>query len=275
MNNTHNWKDLCLQTIELVRPTVEFIRQERATFSTDKIEMKGLNDLVSYVDKTAEQQLIAALSPLVPGVAYIAEESFYQKQLPEKLPDQGSFWIIDPLDGTTNFIHGLPVFAVSVALYVDGALRLGVVWEVTSNECFYAWQGGGAWLNGKKVNVSAFQDLGKSLLATGFPYYDFGRMDDYLQIIHNLMKKSHGLRRMGSAAVDLAFVACGRFEGFFEYNLKPWDVAAGALLVIEAGGLVTDFEGNDNFLMGNQIVAGGRSHAMLLQEIKQVWYEHT
>jgi myo-inositol-1(or 4)-monophosphatase len=275
MNNTHNWKDLCLQTIELVRPTVEFIRQERATFSNDKIEMKGLNDLVSYVDKTAEQQLIAALSPLVPGVAYIAEESFYQKQLPEKLPDQGSFWIIDPLDGTTNFIHGLPVFAVSVALYVDGALRLGVVWEVTSNECFYAWQGGGAWLNGKKVNVSAFQDLGKSLLATGFPYYDFGRMDDYLQIIHNLMKKSHGLRRMGSAAVDLAFVACGRFEGFFEYNLKPWDVAAGALLVIEAGGLVTDFEGNDNFLMGNQIVAGGRSHAMLLQEIKQVWYEHT
>jgi myo-inositol-1(or 4)-monophosphatase len=275
MNNTHNWKDLCLQTIELVRPTVEFIRQERATFSNDKIEMKGLNDLVSYVDKTAEQQLIAALSPLVPGVAYIAEESFYQKQLPEKLPAQGSFWIIDPLDGTTNFIHGLPVFAVSVALYVDGALRLGVVWEVTSNECFYAWQGGGAWLNGKKVNVSAFQDLGKSLLATGFPYYDFGRMDDYLQIIHNLMKKSHGLRRMGSAAVDLAFVACGRFEGFFEYNLKPWDVAAGALLVIEAGGLVTDFEGNDNFLMGNQIVAGGRSHAMLLQEIKQVWYEHT
>ena len=268
-----NWKAICLQTIELVRPTVEFIRTERANFSSDKIEMKGLNDLVSYVDKSAEDQLIAALSALIPGVTFIAEEGYYQKQLPEELPGKGSFWIIDPLDGTTNFIHGLPVYAVSVALYVDGALRVGVVWEVSSDECFYAWQGGGAWLNGKQVHVSAFHELGKSLLATGFPYYDFGRMHDYLQIIHNLMKKSHGLRRMGSAAVDLAYVACGRFEGFFEYNLKPWDVAAGALLVAEAGGTVSDFEGKANYLLGKEIIAGGKSHAMLLQEIQQVWFK--
>ncbi len=178
-----------------------------------------------------------------------------RKELQKKKSDT-LHWIIDPLDGTTNFIHGVPVYSISLALVKDGVVQSGVVYEISRDECFTAWKGGGAYLNGTRIHVSETNSLAQSLLATGFPYYDFKRIQDYLALLHDLMKSTHGLRRLGSAAVDLAYVSCGRFEGFFEYGLSPWDVAAGVILVTEAGGQVTDFNGGEKYIFGHQIVAG-------------------
>ena len=164
-------------------------------------------------------------------------------------------WIIDPLDGTTNFIHAVPAFSVSVALEKDGELLIGIVYEINLDECFYAWKNGGAYLNGKKISVTGGSSLKGSLIATGFPYKEFSQMDRFFFTLKFLFNKTHGVRRLGSAAVDLAYVACGRFDGFFEYNLNPWDVAGGGLIVREAGGKVTDFSGGQNFLFGKEIIA--------------------
>jgi myo-inositol-1(or 4)-monophosphatase len=202
---------------------------------------------------------------MLPGSGFIAEEGTSTKK------SDTYNWIIDPLDGTTNFSHGVPVFAVSIALMKRNELVLGVVYEINRDECFHAVKGQGAFLNHVSIKVSPVQTIDKALLATGFPYYNFDQMKQYLAILDEFMKGTHGLRRMGSAAVDLAYTACGRFEGFFEYNLQPWDVAAGALIVKEAGGLVTDFSGGNDFLFGRQIVAGNQVQPDILKMIKQHW----
>ncbi|HEY0896506.1 MAG TPA: inositol monophosphatase family protein [Sphingobacteriaceae bacterium] len=227
-----------------------FIREEAQGFTPDKIEYKGLNDLVSYVDKTAEEMLVEKLSGMLPEAGFITEEATIRKTGPE------FNWIIDPLDGTTNFIHGIPTFAISIALQRGEDLVSGVVYEINRDEMFYAWEGGGAYLNGKPIRVSGALDLSSTLLATGFPYYDFERQEQYLQAFSELMRSCHGLRRIGSAAVDLAYVAAGRFDGFFEYNLNAWDVAAGALIVQEAGGKVLDFNGETGFIPRRELIAG-------------------
>ena len=249
----------------MVKDTGEFIREESRNFDDGKIEYKGLNDLVSYVDKEAEQRLVKGLEEILPGSGFIAEEGTSSKR------SDSYNWIIDPLDGTTNFMHGLPVYAISVALMKRGALVLGVVYEVNRDECFHAIKGEGAFLNHEPIKVSETRELDKGLLATGFPYYDFEQMQEYLNIINSFMQKTHGLRRMGSAAVDLVYTACGRFEGFFEYNLNAWDVAAGALIVQEAGGIVTDFKGGDDFLFGREIVAGNEIQSEMIKVIQQYW----
>jgi myo-inositol-1(or 4)-monophosphatase len=164
-------------------------------------------------------------------------------------------WIIDPLDGTTNFIHGVPVYSISIALMEGPELILGVIYEINLKECFYTWKGSPSYLNGLEINVSVTDKVRDSLFATGFPYYDYGRLDPYLHFFRYLMENSHGLRRLGSAAADLAYVACGRFDGFYEYGLSPWDVAAGALIVKNAGGAVSDFNGKDDFIFGKEIIA--------------------
>jgi myo-inositol-1(or 4)-monophosphatase len=256
---------LLQDVIVLVKDTGDFIRSESAQFDESKIEYKGKNDLVSYVDKAAEKMLVKGLEQILPGSGFIAEEGTSSKR------SDSYNWIIDPLDGTTNFTHGIPVYAISVALLKRGQLTLGVVYEVNRDECFHAIKGGGAYLNHMPVQVSSTKTLEKSLLATGFPYYNFEQMQQYLSIINDLMQQTHGLRRMGSAAVDLAYTACGRFEGFFEYNLNAWDVAAGALIVQEAGGTVTDFKGGTDFLFGRQIVAGNVTQPELLQAIQKYW----
>ena len=229
------------------------------------IEYKGINDLVSFVDKTAERKLVDGLAMLIPEAGFIAEEGTVNKK------GQTYNWIIDPLDGTTNFIHSLPVFSISVALMRNEEVVLGVVYEVNKEECFYAVKGSKAFCNGQPIQVSPSLKLSESLLATGFPYYDFDKMDAYLSILKDFMQHSHGLRRLGSAAVDLAYVACGRFEAFFEYNLKPWDVAAGTLIVQEAGGIVTDFKNSDDFIFGGEILAANTVHSEALQVIKKHW----
>ncbi len=256
---------LLQDVIVLVKETGDFIREESRKFDRDKVEYKGLNDLVSYVDKEAEKQLVYGLEKLLPGAGFFAEEGTSNKR------SDIYNWIIDPLDGTTNFTHGLPVYAISIALMKRNELALGVVYEINRDECFHGTKGGGAFLNHVPIEVSKIDSLDKSLLATGFPYYNFEQMAQYLAILNDLMQKTHGLRRMGSAAVDLVYTACGRFEGFFEYNLNAWDVAAGALIVQEAGGRVTDFSGGTDFLFGRQIAAANSIHPEMLKVIQQHW----
>lgn len=261
-----NLKEILHETISLSKQVAAFIKHEQEHFKASSIEYKGLNDLVSFVDKEAEQKLVQGLTTLLPEAGFIAEEGTTSRK------GERYNWIIDPLDGTTNFIHGLPVFAISIALMDGDTVILGVVLEINRNECFYAIKGGKAYCNGKQIMVSTAPALKDSLIATGFPYYDFDKMEAYLKILRQFMQQTHGLRRMGSAAVDLVYVACGRFEAFFEYNLKPWDVAAGVLIVQEAGGHVSDFNNGDDYIFGGEIVAANNIHAEALEVIKQNWY---
>lgn len=261
----------------IARQAGAFIRQESRAFDRKSTEYKDVNNLVSYVDKETEKQLVDALHALLPEAGFITEEgTTAPRQAGNEADKTGLNWIIDPLDGTANFIHGLPVFSVSVALAEGSQSIAGVVYDVPRDECFSAWRGGGAFVSlqgaaEEKISVSSAATLGESLIATGFPYYRFEGMQHYLHILESLMQQTHGLRRMGSAAIDLAYVACGRFEGFYEYNLNSWDMAAGVLLVQEAGGLVTDFTGGTEFLFRGDVVAGGPAHSVLLAEIQKFW----
>lgn len=255
--------------IRICKEAGGFIRTEALEFDRSRIEFKqGFNNLVSYVDKEAEIQLVRELKKLIPESTFLTEEGTVQTS-----EGREYCWIIDPLDGTTNFMHGLPIFAISVALAKNNKVVLGVVYEVTHDECFYASAGNGAACNGKPIRVSSISTLNESLLATGFPYYHLDKKDVYLEIIKIFLEQTHGIRRLGSAAVDLAYVACGRFEGFFEYNLNAWDVAAGAFIVQQAGGTVSDFKGGDNYLHGGELIAGGAIHSHLQEIIQSLWYK--
>jgi myo-inositol-1(or 4)-monophosphatase len=259
-----NYEELCKQVIDIAKNAGRFIKEESQLFNSSKIEYKGKNDMVSYVDKTAEEMIISSLINLVEGAGFIAEEN------KEHLAADKFNWIIDPLDGTTNFIHGIPAFAVSIALKENDELVIGVVYEIGKDECFYAWKGSKSYLNGEEISVSKNPTVGDSLLATGFPYYDFTKKDAYMSLFGDLIQNSHGLRRIGAASVDMVYTACGRFDGYFEYNLKPWDIAAGILIVKQAGGEVFDFEGGDNALKNCDIVAtNGLISSELLNKIKQ------
>lgn len=232
--------------LNTAREAGAFIRNERENFDYSNVEIKGLNDLVSYVDKTSEQLIVERLKHLMPAAGFIVEENTESKK-------QEFNWIVDPLDGTTNFVHGIPCYSVSIALELNQEIIAGVVYEVSRDEIFYAEKNKGAFLNGKKISVSARKTLSESLIATGFPIYNFNRLDGYLKALTYFMKHTHGLRRIGSAATDLCYLACGRVDAFFEYNLNAWDVAAGALIVKEAGGTVNDFSGGTNWLFGKEI----------------------
>lgn len=239
---------LTKQTIEITKQAGLYLLQEFKTFNQKAIEVKSPNQLVSYVDITAEKMLVEGLGKLVPEAGFITEENTITK-VSDKLN-----WIIDPLDGTTNFMHGIPVFAVSIALQKGDETLLGVVYDVCNDSMYYADETG-AFCNGVPIKVSQNENLNKSLLATGFPYYDFDGMENYMNVLKELMQHTHGLRRLGSAAIDLAYVACGKFEGFFEYGLNPWDVAGGTYIIKQAGGKVTDFKGGNDFIFGKTIVA--------------------
>jgi len=244
-----NLELIALQVAAIARKAATFIMTEKQHFTAGKVEVKGRNDFVSYVDKESERIIVAELKALLPEAGFIAEEGT------ESTSEARFRWVIDPLDGTTNFIHGMPFFAVSIALLDDNDPIVGVVYEINRDEMFTAWKNGGAFLNGASINVSNTPDVASSLIGTGFPYYDYHLLDEYLALFKYLMQYSRGLRRPGSAATDLAYVACGRFDAFYEYSLSPWDVAAGVLLVTEAGGAVTDFKGGDNHIFGKQIIA--------------------
>jgi len=253
--------ELTRQVCDIARQVGAFILSERSTFSQKKVEIKGHNDFVSYVDKEAEKLIVTDLKSILPEAGFITEEGT------EKQDESPLKWVIDPLDGTTNFIHGVPCFAVSIALLKEQEPLVGVVYEVNQDEMFYAWKDGGAFLNGKEIHVSKAETVSESLLGTGFPYYEYHLIDPYLALFKHLMQHSRGLRRPGSAATDLAYTAAGRFDAFYEYSLSPWDVAAGVLLVKEAGGTVTDFSGGADGIFGKEIIASNTSIHSELQKL--------
>jgi myo-inositol-1(or 4)-monophosphatase len=244
-----DYEHLCMQACNIARQAGEYIRSEAVAFSSQSVEVKGLHNFVSYVDKGAEQLIVERLQALFPEAGFIAEEGTGSAR------GERFVWVIDPLDGTTNFIHGLPPYSVSIGLLENQRPVLGVVYEIALDECFYAWKDGGAYLNGKEIHVSDRNKVADALIATGFPYYDYHLMRPYIDCLEYFLRHSHGVRRLGSAAVDLAYVACGRFEAFYEYGLSPWDVAGGAFIVQQAGGRTSDFSGGDGYIFGKEIVA--------------------
>ncbi len=238
------------QVIVLVKEVGIYLKGEQHKITSEIIEKKGRNDFVTYVDKTAEQKLVDKLKEILPDAGFIAEEGTEIKK------SEIYNWIIDPLDGTTNFIHGLKPYSISIALQKKEEIIIGVVYEVGLDECFTATKNGGAFLNGEKIFVSKTKELSESLIATGFPYYDYSRLPNFMKSLQYFIENTHGVRRFGTAATDLVYVACGRFEAYYEYGLQSWDVAAGTLIVQEAGGKVCDFSGGNNYIFGKEIIVG-------------------
>ncbi|TNC94660.1 MAG: myo-inositol-1(or 4)-monophosphatase [Gallionellaceae bacterium] len=225
------------------------------------VTKKSHADYVSEVDRAAERIIVETLLEAYPTHAILAEEGGAQGQ-------SEYVWIIDPLDGTTNFLHGVPQYAVSIALQHNGVLTQSVVYDPTKNDLFTATRGRGAYLNDKRLRVSKRKEMTDALIGTGFPYTRFEHMGAYMNIFQDLMQKTAGLRRPGAASLDLAWTAAGRYDGFFETGLKPWDIAGGALLISEAGGIVSDLAGNQNFLTSGHICAGNPFiHEQLLKVI--------
>lgn len=241
----------------------DIIKTYQANFDFE-IDLKGKNDLVTDADLEVEKRILEIITDAFPDDHILAEETEQGRSLPEKRS-----WLIDPIDGTTNFAHGFPIFCVSIALWENKQPKVGVVLEVGRDELFTATTGGGAYLNGDPISVSTIEDPSATLIGTGFPYRDLHLVENYLNLFETLMHKTHGVRRPGSAAYDLCCTAAGRFDGFYEYSLNAWDVAAASLIIKEAGGVITDWNGGDEWLFGQRIIAGNEKiHAFLLEEIE-------
>ncbi len=226
-------------------------------------EKKGHNDFVTEVDRAAEKAIIDTILEAYPTHAILAEESGSRG-------DSEYVWVIDPLDGTTNFLHGFQQYAVSIALMHRGIVTQAVVYDPCRNDLFTATRGVGAFLNDRRIRVSKARELSESLIGTGFPYTEFQNLEAYIAIFRDMTQKAAGVRRPGAASLDLANVACGRFDGFFEFDLKQHDIAAGSLLVTEAGGLMTDFNGEEKYLESGNVLCGTpRVFGQMLQVIRQ------
>ncbi len=254
------------RSLSIVKKTGKFILKELGKVERGHVEDKALNSLVSYVDKEAEKMLVEGLQQILPSSTFITEENTVANRKSYQT------WIIDPLDGTTNFLHGVPHFSVSVALMVDEILQIGIVYAPCLDECFYAGKGIGAFLNGQPIQVSANTLLSASLIATGFPYDNAAQVERILVFIRILKPQTRGIRRFGSAALDLAYTAVGRFDAYFEDCLNAWDVAAGILIVQEAGGKVSDAQGGDDYLFGGNVLAATpKIHEKLLPVLYQIY----
>lgn len=249
--------------LDLIKETGKFIRAEKGKIIDQEVDIKSKNSFVTYVDKKAEMMLVSGLKELIPESSFLAEEGTGAKTASDYL------WIIDPLDGTTNFINDIYPVSISVALQYKGNTIAGAVYEIGNDEMFAAFSDEESTLNSHPISVSNRSKIEDSFLATGFPYYDYEKLPGYLNALAEFMKTTTGIRRLGSAATDLAYVACGRFDGFFEYSLSPWDVAAGAFIVQQAGGYVQDFKGEDNFIYGKEIIASNPHLASTIQKTLQ------
>lgn len=251
-----------MRVCEISRRAGKYIERESVNFNIDDAKQKGIHDFVSYVDLKTEEQLVDELGKLLPEAGFLTEEGTSSKDSEEYL------WIIDPLDGTTNFMHGLSPYSISIALSKENDILLGVILNPANNEIFYAFRDGGAWLNGERIMVSQSHDLSSSLIATGFPTSNYSRLAGLMQCIEYLIRNTHGVRRMGSAAIDLAYVACGRIDGFFEYGLNKWDVAAGIIIVREAGGEISSFSGDKSDINGSEVLASNQNiHDELISRV--------
>lgn len=263
MNDTNEFLSTAVKAARLAG---KVILANLGKISKGDIRLKKAADFVTRVDSESEQTIISAIKERFPYHHFLAEESL------KEVESEQYRWIIDPLDGTTNFIHGYPVFSVSIALQYRREIILGVIFDPSRGELFTAQKGKGAFLNDLPVKVSGVHDLKESLITTGFPFRRKEFSDLYLRLFKNIFLRVSDLRRAGSAALDLAYLACGRCEGFFEVGLSPWDMAAGEIMIKEAGGVVTDFGGGDGFLSTGNIVAGVTPiHIELLKEIKTVF----
>lgn len=227
----------------------------RASFDLDRVKVteKNPNDFVTEVDQAAEQAIIEVLKTAYPDHAILAEESGASANLHD---ENDNVWIIDPLDGTTNFIHGFPQYCVSIALQQRGQITQAVVYDPTRNDLFTATKGAGAYLNEKRIRVTKRDKIADALIGTGFPYRSTDNIDEYMKMFKIMTQSCSGLRRPGSAALDLAYVACGRLDGFFEKGLQPWDMAAGSLLITESGGIMGTFAGESDYLYKGDVLAG-------------------
>lgn len=255
-------KQLTEQVCQVARQAGAYIARERRAFQDERVERKHAHDYVSYVDKGSEKLIVEALRALLPEAGFVTEEGSAAYH------DEQYWWVVDPLDGTTNFIHQFPPYCVSIALCRGHVIQLGVVYEVTTGECYYAWQGGGAWLNGEPLHV-ADHPISDALLCLQLPY----NSDAYRPVIRRLVDAFYGraasVRMLGSAAIALCYVAAGRLDAYAEKYIGQWDYMAGALIVKEAGGTVTDYAGEADFTQGNSVVAtNGRIHHELLDAVK-------
>lgn len=263
-----NYAEISQKVQALTHQVGAFIQREAENFDIFKsAENKGSNELVSYVDKEAERMLVQGLEAILPEAGFITEEGTTNKTNPALT------WIIDPLDGTTNFMHQLPIYAISVALRHDHEFVVGVVHELNRNECFHAAKGYGAYVNQKRISVSKAKQVTEALVVTGFPYSMDDKADRYMKVIRDFQLTTHGVRRLGSAATDMAYVAAGRLDGYFEFNIKIWDIAAGVCILNEAGGKTTDFKGNfdTNQVHAHECVAAGGIHEEMLEIINRHW----
>jgi myo-inositol-1(or 4)-monophosphatase len=243
-----NLSEILLKTIEIVKENGKYLKQEFENCKQIPIEIKEKNSLVSYVDKTCEKQLVKALNLILPEAKFITEEQTISQN------NAALHWIIDPLDGTTNFLHQFPFFSISVALYDAEKPLIGVVYNVIQDEMFYAEIEKGAFKNGKQIHCSNKISLSETLIGTGFPYSDYTTLHAFQLTLNQLFHKTHGIRRCGSAAIDICYTANGIFDAFWEQSLNAWDVAAGIIIAKEAGCIVSDFDGNDNYLYGKEII---------------------
>ncbi|HEX6432711.1 MAG TPA: inositol monophosphatase family protein [Gemmatimonadales bacterium] len=240
-----------------------YIRAAARPAGPDDWTLKGSRDFVTEVDKTAEQIIVDVLRTGAPGARFVGEE------LSPEVVSGGLVWIVDPLDGTTNFLHDYPSYAVSIAAAIDGILEAGVVLHIPRGEVYFASRGSGAWIGDRRLRVSAIEDPEFALIATGFPFRDLTRLGEYQRQFGRVAAGTSGIRRPGAASLDLADVAAGRFDGFWEQRLSAWDIAAGSLLIREAGGVITDFDGRNIGVEHTGIVAGNPSiHGWLLAALR-------
>ena len=244
----------------VIRAAGEFARKEFEVFDFDSVRYKAENDPFTYVDVTTEKLLMEGLEPLIPGAGFTIEEADSTKTA------NGWEWIIDPIDGTSNFTHGISHFCLSIGLAFQRKMVAGWIYHPVNGIMYHCEKGKGAWMEDQRLEISPRKDLQFSLVATGFPYSDMGWRKDWINLVVDVMDAAHGVRRFGSAALDLAHVAAGQLDVFFEFNLQPWDVAAGSLLVQEAGGTVTDFQGGNDYIYGRQMLASnGHLHQPMME----------
>ena len=262
LDGTKEFLDIAIKAARLAG---QIIFSHLGKISKRDIGLKQASDFVTSVDRESEKIIIDTIKEYFPDHHFLAEEAL-------KEFGKGKYrWIIDPLDGTTNYIHGYPVFSVSIALEFEGEIVLGVILDPLRNELFWTEKGTGAYLNCSSIEVSNI-NIRESLITTGFPFRSKEMIDPYLKLFKNIFLKVSDLRRAGSAALDLAYLACGRCDGFFELGLSPWDIAAGSLLIKEAGGIVTDFGGGDDYIWTGNIVAGNSAvHKEILREVRKIF----
>ena len=255
-----DYQDIFKKASIVVKDAAAFIKTNFGKVVSDDIITKEFNSLVSYVDQQAENILTTGLKEILPVSGFITEEETITQDQNQEL-----VWIIDPLDGTTNFLHNVPNFAVSVALSVNGKIVIGMVYYVIPDDYYHAITGQGAFKNNLPIRVSN-KPFSQSIFATGFPYTNEYQIDQYLSLLKFVLTNSRGIRRFGSAALDLCYVASGRVQGYYEGNLNPWDIAAGALIVQEAGGAVSDYTGGNTFSNGKEIIAANEPIRKILED---------